>query len=896
VGKTRLVAEAKTRAAAAGLRVLSARGAELEREFPFGAVRQLLESRAGEDVKHLFAGAAAPAGAILGIDGERDEPDTGTDPSFASLHGLYWLTVHLAELTPLLLTIDDVQWCDAPSLRFLAYLRPRLEGLRVLLLCSLRTADRGSRSPLVNTIVSDPSTVSIHPRPLSEAATAELIEKRLGEVPAAPFAAACHHATGGNPLLLSELLKVLQAEGVHPAVADPRVIGDLGPRSVSRTVLLRLSRLTAEAASVAQAIAVLGDGASVKAVAALAGLSEQHAAEAVAALARAEVVHAEAPLGFVHPLVAGAVYLDILPAQRELLHRRAAELLMELGTPAEQVAGHLLIAPPGIGEWAADVLTGAGRSALQKGAADSAVRYLTRALVEPTAQRRRGELLLELGRAEALTTGPAAAEHLREAYELTDDPRQRGMTAQLLGRALLFTGRVEEAAEVVRRVAGELPEEHEDLRQSLEAFVFFCVLFDTGKRDSLRRLERYRRLEVGPGVGAKMLAAVAAQAWVYACGPSDACSELSLAALAGGELTAADNGLIANCPVTNLTFADREEAVRWWEVALADAHRRGSLFSMCGVNLWRGHTMLKRGELLDAEELLTRCLADLDQWGYNEFQAHIYCDAHLAVVLKERGDLVRARRALERSRDPGGTDDGARYWLNSQIELLLAERRFEEAIAAADDYSRRFDGLVPNPMDAPWRSHKALALDQLGKRDEALELIEAELVLARAWGAPGTVSRSLRVLGTLKREHGLGQLEEAVAVVDGSPARLEHAKALGVYGATLRRARRPTDAREPLRRALEIAAACGADGLTQQARTELRAAGLRPRTTAIGGVASLTASERRIADLAAEGHTNREVAELVFVTPKTVEMHLGNIYRKLGVSSRRELPSAIAGQ
>ena len=130
------------------------------------------------------------------------------------------------------------------------------------------------------------------------------------------------------------------------------------------------------------------------------------------------------------------------------------------------------------------------------------------------------------------------------------------------------------------------------------------MLFGAGGPEKLRRLERYRSLPVGRGVGAKMLAAIAAEDWMYTGGPVDECVELSLAALAGGDLIAADNGLLATCAITNLVFADREEALDWWEVARTDAHRRGSLFAISALNLWLGFTRYWRGDLDEAEQSL----------------------------------------------------------------------------------------------------------------------------------------------------------------------------------------------------------------------------------------------------------------------------------------------------
>jgi len=150
------------------------------------------------------------------------------------------------------------------------------------------------------------------------------------------------------------------------------------------------------------------------------------------------------------------------------------------------------------------------------------------------------------------------------------------------------------------------------------------------------------------------------------------------------------------------------------------------------------------------------------------------------------------------------------------------------------------------------------------------------------------------VLGQLRREEGIEDLREAVEILERSNARLEHAKALLAHGTALRLARRPTEAREPLRRALEIGSACSAEALVEQARSELRAAGVRPRREALGGVEALTPSERRVAGMAADELTNREIAQALFVTPKTVEVHLSNAYRKLEIRSRRELAGALA--
>src|SRR5882757_1273321 len=188
IGKSRLLTELRGGSAQRGIRALAARGSELEREFPFGVVRQLFEPALGEVGREAaFAGAAEAARPAF-------EGETSEGATFAVLHGLYWLTLNVGAERPLLLAVDDLHWCDRPSLRFLAYLVPRLEGAPLLLGATLRTAEPGTDPVLLGEIARDQLTVSVRPQPLSVAGTGEL----LGPDAAPAFVAACRKATGGN--------------------------------------------------------------------------------------------------------------------------------------------------------------------------------------------------------------------------------------------------------------------------------------------------------------------------------------------------------------------------------------------------------------------------------------------------------------------------------------------------------------------------------------------------------------------------------------------------------------------------------------------------------------------------------------------------------------------------
>lgn len=887
IGKSRLLAEARTLGEEHELAVRSARGGELERDFPFGVVRQLFEPQltSAAERSRLLAGAARSAAPVFGDSVAEDE--LATEVLFSRLHGLYWLTVNLSSEQPLLLAVDDLHWCDASSLRFLAYLARRIEDLPVVFVASMRLAEADANGAILEELTSEPHAHVLLPGPLTEAAVADVVRERLGDGVEPAFSEACHDSTGGNPLLLGELLKALAADRVTPDAAHVDLVTELGPRAASRAVLLRLARLSPEAGQVARAIAVLGDGADFNAVAGLADLETLAVAAATRELVQAEILRPEPPLGFVHPLVHAAVYHELAPGERELYHERAVTLLMALGASKQQIAAHALVIPPDARPWVANVLRDAAAVAVARGDLVAAKSLLERALAEPPDASMQRELLLELGRIEGMTSLPAAAQHLHNAYELAVDPATRGFAADQLARTLVFLGAPDEAAALAREAALDLPPELADLARRLEAVALFSLVFGAEPHgDERERFSAARGIDPAGGVGARSLAALAAWDWAQHGGPAGPVCALARSALEGGELLAAD-GLMPLVATMPLVVADLDEALDSWEAQRAEAHRKGSLMRVGGVHLWSGFTQYLRGDLVEAEAELRAAQDVIVSWGMPA--EGVWVPPVLAVVLVERGEIEAARVLLDNAGEISPRSDQSLLLHCARLQLLLAESRPEEALACelpAD--SQR------HPRFAPWRSLKAEALERVGQHDEAVRLAETEVERARAWGSPGTVGASLRVLGTILHTDGIDQLEEACGLLETVPARLEHAKALAALGAALRHARKPTEAREPLRRALELADSCGAVPLVDAVRSEIYATGARPRTTALAGVLALTASERRVADLASDGQTNRDIAQALYVTPKTVEVHLSNAYRKLGIASRRELARALA--
>ena len=706
IGKSRLLAEGRQLVDDAGALLLTARCSELEREFGFGAVRQLFEPLLTDPGRRdaLLRGSAVAAGPVFDLGGASTAAQPVEESSFATLHGLYWLMINLTAEQPVVLVVDDLHWCDSGSLRFLTYLVRRLEGLPVLVLATVRTGEEPADAALLEELRLDAATVPIRLGPLSVAGLRRIIASSLGAEPDAAFTTACVDTTSGNPLLLRQLLRALDSEGVRPDASHADTARALGSRAIGSMVLLRLRRLPQAATAVARALAVLGDGAPLPVVAALAGLAEADAAAATAGLARAEVLRGESPLAFVHALVRAAVTSDLSPGERELLHDRAARLLERSGASAEQIAAQLLLAPRRADGWAVEVLRTAAAAAIRRGAPDGATSYLRRALAEPPAPADRTEVLLELARAEVSVDGPAALAHLQEAYaELTDPPR-RAAAAIALARTLVFAAARGTAASFARDARSELPQELVDERQGLLALGRISVhMHGLDAAEWELAAAGYPEPEVvGEGAGARMLAAQLAWERMCSAAPREEAVAVAEQALADGSLYAVDNGLLWVVATMVQDLAD-VDVMPLWEESLALAHQRGSLFSVLSVSLWRGYSLCRRGDLSEAEESLTVAIEQLGMW-----QAPItgaaYAEAELVRTLLEQDRISDARSRLGVAARGLPLSDGNRLMLEAEARILLAEQRW----AAAVPLLEQANGMLPHVRNPAWRAGPAL--------------------------------------------------------------------------------------------------------------------------------------------------------------------------------------------
>lgn len=906
IGKTRLLVAARAAAERGGLRVLGARGSELEREFAYGIVRQLFEpalTSAGHAGRaELLADVAGQAAALFGHVDAAAAPSTGGDVSFATLHGLFWLTANLCARKPLMLVIDDLHWSDVPSLRFLTYLLPRLEGLPLVVLVGLRPAEPGADQHLLTQVATDPLATVVRPTPLSQAASARLVRTVLAEDAEKEFCLACHTASGGNPLLLHELVGVALAEGLEATAAGVARLTEIGPRAVRQRMALRLARLGPPAAALCGAVAILGDGADPGYVATLAGLQPAQVLQTARQLTDIGILYHRAPsqneaarlpgtLGFVHPLVRAAVYEGLSETKRLTGHARAARLLSEGGKDAAQVAAHLLRVLPAADSFVVATLRRAADEAFARGSPESAVTYLERCLQEPPPDTDRADILLQLGTAAQLIDLVKGADYLAAAMAAAHGPVHQAIIAEMLGTALHFHSRDDEAAQVLSQATRMLGDEYADLRRRLEAWrIGVAVAHPALQESAAQQISRLRDVPLQSDLGSRMLDVAIALYDALAGQPAEIVVARARRGLADGILI--EQAHIAPVyGVQVLIAADVDDAMPLLDAWVAAAHQRGSLLVYGPAKCFRGLAWLSHGALAEAEADIRDAM-----WTAETTSADIgrpIVGAYLANVLMEQGRLDEATAALAWAcmSDPLPST-GYWYWyLDSRARLLMLQGRVKEGLETMLACGRRFAAHGgQNPAFVAWRSGAALALFSLDRPNEARALATEELTLARRWGAPRALGRALRVAGLVHGgEEGLALLHQAVEVLASSPARLEHAKALVELGAALRRSGHRLESRHYLRRGVELAQICGATPLIERGYTELRASGARPRRIALSGPDALTPSERRVAELAAAGQSNRDIAQALFITTNTVEVHLTRTYRKLGVTGRSGL-------
>ncbi|MET8942924.1 LuxR C-terminal-related transcriptional regulator [Streptomyces sp. NPDC004542] len=881
-GRTTVLEAAAEDAADHGMRVLRARCSPGGATVPFAAVLQLL-------------GSVECFGQPAGTGGEREQA------------ALLWRV--LRECTagsPLLVAVDDVHLADGPSYRWLVESARHVDrlGLPVLLAVTERSQYDVDQPAPGFTHTLSPALVRTHTlAPLGPDSAAELVGARFPAA-TAEWIEGCARAGAGNPMLLRALLDDLGDPARHPVV--PEAAAALYPGAYPAAVSWWLDSAGPGTTEVARVLAALDEGWDGRAgsdpastteglgglLAELAGADPARVTGWLTAMTGLGVLRPDADgrARYAHPLLRDAVLTGVPAARRRLAHRRAAEVMLHRGAPTETVARQLLLSGP-VGEpWAPGVLQDAAGLALRDGRARAAVSFLRRALDEPLPAERRQRLLTELGSLECAGPGTAAGiNRLTEALRLPGAPQDRVRTAVALGTALAGRGRARAAVEVLRTVDSQLADRPDLAGLLRSASALLSDQDQTVRRDVYRWLCDTAERSPEPA------------------GPAARALLVRHAATAG--LTSADEAmkqvraLLAEPadPLTEPFLLGTAAAVAQWADELDEADRLVD----------RGLAGQRPDLLHPMHEALLNVRADIaaarGEYGRLPAEPPVTADAgpanahaHTLLALVELGRTAEARRLAD-GFDLHAAPDS---W---ELNRFLYARGVQRA-AAGDTAGALHDFLecgrrqsareVVSPVVTPWRSAAAECRFALGSPREALALAEEELRLARTWGTPRTVGRAVRVLGTVTGgRRGLELAEEAVRLLRdaGTGTEPELIAALVARGRQLIAAGDRTRAREGLREAAERAERLGAPRLRTLAEEALREGGARRADAARTGSGALTGSERRIAQLAADGRTNTEIAALLHLARRTVETHLTHVYKKLGIRRRGDLRTALSG-
>ncbi|MGW4215296.1 LuxR C-terminal-related transcriptional regulator [Lentzea sp. NPDC004789] len=834
-GKTALLRALAHHPQARGFAVLRASASLVERDFPQGVVLQLRE----------------------------DGVDLGDD-------------------LPLLVLVDDLQWADDESLVALERLAARAAHRLVVLVVAVREGDPCADRPGVVSIVAG-ATRRIRPKPLLLNGSAALLRSRLGRACDDEFVLACREVTGGNPMLLTALALAWSAGGLPPVAANAGAVRAMPPTWARDRLVACVRTQDEPARAMLRALAVLGSGLSD--AAALAGLDRATARHVTRSLRRLGLLSTS---GFAHPGVRAAVEETMTARELEETQIRSARFLHDSGRPAEEVAHQLLGITRPLGPWVVEVLRVAADTALRSGSPESAARWLRRALLDTSADGEdRAKVLVDLATAVRGFDVQAAVRSISYAVPLLREPRDRAAALIRLTPAVM--GNAPEAVlSLLRRAGAELGDPAgldpvgRELALRVEARVRYA---GSTERAELARAAA-RLTGIGPdapmstGAERELLAVLLHSATISVGKPADEVAVLAARLLDHEPAFSPHSLSCAPLLVSCLAAADAPGVTtRWLDQALETARSRGDSADEAMIRSEQALAHLVSGQV----EAATLAAADAVALGAGDRSA---VGTSAAVVL--------AGVALQ-LRDPVLTDQALNFAVTVPVDdCLSAVMGLLQASSAAlrGDLPGAAMTLMEcgvrldrsgwrNPVLYPWRSALALIKNRLGETEEAIALAEEERLIAQDWGAPSGVGRAWRVLGAVTGgAPGTEMTCRAVEVLEESAHALELVLAV-------RQLARLTGHEDLWRRCLGIAEEIGADIIAAQARTAL---GGETRT---GEGTRLTPSERRVAQLAADGRSNQEIADELAVTPRTVEKHLTNTYRKLGVSRRTELAAAL---
>ncbi|MFI8007625.1 AAA family ATPase [Streptomyces sp. NPDC086010] len=869
------------------------RGNHADHEFELGLVTHLMQSvweELGDEVRESFDEVMEPDVAAV-IRGAGLHPDWPPSRRSHVLRGLVHLLGRVMGLMPqqaLFIAIDNLHWVDRTSLLWLSAVLDRLHSWPVLIVASVCDGVGGTDADVLDDVV-DAADHHFTLRNLSSDGASAMLRRHLGQELDPAFARAVEYVTGGNPSLLEALLHAVAEGQVTPDANGAHQLAEFGTDSLALSVRVRLRRVSPQAMQVFRIAAVFGRDATVQSIANLSGLETSDVADSCHSMGRLGVLDVDGDrVSVAYPMLANSVLRDASPTALKEVHAEAAALLHGSGAPPRRIAAHLLLGGNVSGTpWAVATLREAALDSVAVNDTAAAIRYLRRALEEPLGPDLRAAVLTDLASATSLSAVDESARIIRQAAHL--DP---GVVAERASEELLLVLALGEHQEEARLIRTSAP------RRRSDAFVSGALLLNVLNVFNLPMPD-----VASDGSGASgpedtrplHLASRALSITRHAVSRKEAI-ELAKRAVAGAGHSV--TGLVVQLGGAHVLAlsGDTETAMGLCDTTIRAAEA-GELWPVLAVALLvRSRLALQLGRVRTAADDGRRGLQLVLNSGFAPSASlRVAAVAQVASVLTESGDTDEAF-ALLGEVAPLGDEKGTRsaVLLHARGRLRLLTKDPEAGLRdlqACGDLLLA-DGIA-NPAVCAWRSHAAEGLALLGRPEDAERLLEQELDLARAWGAPAAVAGALLVRAKLREPVAASsELAEATRLLRPCGQHLLLAKVLYQHGSAVGDRDLPT-ARKSLREAYELAIGFGMDEFSSRIRSALTGLGGRPPRLRGTGIDSLTDSERRVAVLAVQGRKNREIAAALFVQVRTVEIHLTNAYRKLGIGGRQALEEAL---
>ncbi|SCL26377.1 regulatory protein, luxR family [Micromonospora pallida] len=890
-GKTSVLESFGEWAASVGGRVLSAAGSRAERELHLGVLGQLFHSarlpqEAAVRVENLVREAPSVV-PLLEASLETTNESSACNRAWASvLHGLFNALLDLAEPGPLVLAIDDVHHADPASLHCLLYVTRRLRHAPIVVVLTEARTLRPPHPHFRAELFSQPHFTRITLPPLTVEAIAQLVDG--AETVARETAKRYLSVTGGNPLLTRALIdERLREESDEDATPDT-TIGD----AFDQAVLGCLYRHEPVVRRVAQALAVLSRPAPMELLGHLLDVVPESVAPTVRVLRTSGLMDCDQ---LRHPRIRRSILADMSPEERRGTHQRAAEVLHEHGVEPRTVAEHLVAAGWADAAWTVPVLQDAAAHALASGRPDEAaacLRLVSRADVD---DQQRATITAMLVDARWQMNPLTVNGHLTQLVRAAGDAGWPADTTLSAVPYLLWQGRAEEADEAIAGCVVDDGQPHSADASRLRAI---RLLLSLSHPDHLRAVREAvaasGRMPVLPAAGYLRLHALT----ILGSALTPAAEQDAVAAaeqLLHRHHT--DDGVlpVLTAPLLALLWSGRSDRVAVWSAALLDRpSARHTPVWRAVIRALRAEAALRLGDLSAAEQHARAALEDLPipAWGV----AAAGPLATLIACATESGRYAEADQWLAQPVPPGAfrTPLGVHY-LAARARHHLALGR---AHAATADLRRCGELVRGWGIDVaglvPWRLELARVQLGVGNKVHATQLLQEQLRVPHGVD-DRTRGRTLRLLATTAApDHRRKLLSEAVHLLQNCGDRLELVRALGDTGQTLQRAGDWAQARLLVRRAYHLAQDCGAPVLAQRlVRREPGALPAYPPAEPPEPEDGLSEAERRVAALAAQGHTNRQISSKLFITVSTVEQHLTRVYRKLDVKRRTDLQTRL---